>query len=170
MYGSHSVSAPMNGLGGDLVDGSGTINPAALNNANGMSPSFLSTPHSFLLVSIIILSQLSRRSSWRSTVSYFLLSVHRDDLQTDPPLVSVVLPTQSYGAVDPSTIPRGIKRGRTPEQRGPSRDGEHDDGMCVGYSALGTYRAVGVISSRSSHIVTCLPVFDFVARARYVLR
>ncbi|KAL3491206.1 chromatin remodelling complex Rsc7/Swp82 subunit-domain-containing protein [Aspergillus germanicus] len=75
MYGSHSVSAPMNGLGGDLVDGSGTINPAALNNAN----------------------------------------------------VSVVLPTPSYGAVDPSTIPRGIKRGRTPEQRGPSRDGEHDD-------------------------------------------
>ncbi|KAI9367330.1 chromatin remodelling complex Rsc7/Swp82 subunit-domain-containing protein [Aspergillus egyptiacus] len=35
MYGtSHSVSAPMNGIGGDLVDGSGTINPAALNNSN----------------------------------------------------------------------------------------------------------------------------------------
>ncbi|PLB43916.1 nuclear localization protein [Aspergillus steynii IBT 23096] len=35
MYGtSHSsVSAPMNGIGGDLVDGSGTINPAALNNS-----------------------------------------------------------------------------------------------------------------------------------------
>jgi hypothetical protein len=36
MYGSShaSVSAPMNGIGGDLVDGSGTINPAALNNTN----------------------------------------------------------------------------------------------------------------------------------------
>ncbi|KAL4865244.1 chromatin remodelling complex Rsc7/Swp82 subunit-domain-containing protein [Aspergillus spectabilis] len=75
MYGtSHSVSAPMNGIGGDLVDGSGTINPAALNNAN----------------------------------------------------VSVALPTSPYGAADPSAIPRGVKRGRTPE-RGPSRDGEHDD-------------------------------------------
>lgn len=27
-----SHSAPMNGVAGDLVDGSGTINPAALNN------------------------------------------------------------------------------------------------------------------------------------------
>ncbi|KAL2872045.1 putative nuclear localization protein [Aspergillus lucknowensis] len=75
MYGSHSVSAPMNGIGGDLVDGSGTINPAALDNAN----------------------------------------------------VPVVLPTPPYGAADPSTIPRGVKRGRSPEQRGPARDGEHDD-------------------------------------------
>jgi hypothetical protein len=33
---SHSVSAPINGMGGELVDGSGTINPAALNSA-GMS-------------------------------------------------------------------------------------------------------------------------------------
>ncbi|KKK16128.1 hypothetical protein ARAM_007191 [Aspergillus rambellii] len=74
MYGtSHSVSAPMNGIGGDLVDGSGTINPAALNN----------------------------------NVS--------------------VLPTPPYGATDPS-VPRGIKRGRTPDQRGHSRaDGDHDD-------------------------------------------
>ncbi|KAL3480217.1 chromatin remodelling complex Rsc7/Swp82 subunit-domain-containing protein [Aspergillus californicus] len=78
MYGtSHSVSAPMNGIGGDLVDGSGTINPAALNNAN----------------------------------------------------VSVVLPTPPYGAIDPSAVPRGVKRGRTPEQRGPSRDGDHDDAV-----------------------------------------
>lgn len=47
MYGTpHSVSAPMNGIGGDLVDGSGTINPAALNNTNGMSLLFL---FSFLL-------------------------------------------------------------------------------------------------------------------------
>ncbi|KAL4905896.1 hypothetical protein BDW74DRAFT_14152 [Aspergillus multicolor] len=76
MYGtSHSVSAPMNGIGGDLVDGSGTINPAALNNTN----------------------------------------------------VSVVLPTPPYGAADPSTTPRGIKRARTPEQRGISRDGDQDD-------------------------------------------
>ena len=37
---SHSsVSAPMNGLGGDLIDGSGTINPAALNSNTGMSHS-----------------------------------------------------------------------------------------------------------------------------------
>jgi hypothetical protein len=33
MYTSHPVSAPLNGMGGDLVDGSGTINPAALNSA-----------------------------------------------------------------------------------------------------------------------------------------
>ncbi|KAL4941335.1 chromatin remodelling complex Rsc7/Swp82 subunit-domain-containing protein [Aspergillus oleicola] len=66
MYGtSHSVSAPMNGIGGDLVDGSGTINPAALNNSNG--------------------------------------------------------------AADPSSVPRGIKRARTPEQRATSRDGDQDD-------------------------------------------
>ncbi|KAL4796358.1 chromatin remodelling complex Rsc7/Swp82 subunit-domain-containing protein [Aspergillus venezuelensis] len=79
MYGtSHSVSAPMNGIGGDLVDGSGTINPADLNNSN----------------------------------------------------VSVVLPTPPYataGAADPSLVPRGIKRARTPEQRAVSRDGDDDD-------------------------------------------
>lgn len=34
MYGSsHPDSAPMNGIGGDLVDGSGTINPAALDSS-----------------------------------------------------------------------------------------------------------------------------------------
>ncbi|KAB8238879.1 putative nuclear localization protein [Aspergillus alliaceus] len=40
MYGtSHSsVSAPMNGIGGDLVDGSGTINPAALNTNSVILP------------------------------------------------------------------------------------------------------------------------------------
>ncbi|OJJ38918.1 hypothetical protein ASPWEDRAFT_95261, partial [Aspergillus wentii DTO 134E9] len=72
MYGtSHSsVSAPMNGLGGDLVDGSGTINPAALNNV-------------------------------------------------------AVLPAPSFAA--PSTIPRGVKRSRTPDHRGNHADGDHDD-------------------------------------------
>ncbi|KAL4766195.1 putative nuclear localization protein [Aspergillus foveolatus] len=76
MYGtSHSVSAPMNGIGGDLVDGSGTIDPAALNNTN----------------------------------------------------VPVVLPTPPYGAADASTTPRGVKRARTPEQRGAPRDGDQDD-------------------------------------------
>lgn len=44
MYGtSHTVSAPMNGMGGELVDGSGTINPAALNNTAGM-PHFCPLP------------------------------------------------------------------------------------------------------------------------------
>ncbi|PGH14155.1 hypothetical protein AJ80_06022 [Polytolypa hystricis UAMH7299] len=34
MYsGSHALPAPMNGMGNDLIDGSGTINPAALNTA-----------------------------------------------------------------------------------------------------------------------------------------
>ncbi|KAL4916251.1 chromatin remodelling complex Rsc7/Swp82 subunit-domain-containing protein [Aspergillus aurantiobrunneus] len=76
MYGTpHAGSAPMNGIGGDLVDGSGTINPAALNNTN----------------------------------------------------VSVVLPTPTYGTTDSSATPRGVKRGRTPEQRGLSRDGDPDD-------------------------------------------
>ncbi|KAA8652062.1 hypothetical protein EYZ11_009587 [Aspergillus tanneri] len=78
MYGtSHSsVSAPMNGIGGDLVDGSGTINPAALNNT-----------------------------------------------------VAVVLPTPSFGATNLTPAPRGVKRSRTPDQRGITRtDGDHDDG------------------------------------------
>ncbi|KAE8150080.1 chromatin remodelling complex Rsc7/Swp82 subunit-domain-containing protein [Aspergillus avenaceus] len=76
MYGtSHSVSAPMNGIGGDLVDGSGTINPAALNTNN----------------------------------------------------VAIVLPTPSFGT-GTNTAPRGIKRSRTPDQRGSLRaDGDHDD-------------------------------------------
>ncbi|KAE8358619.1 chromatin remodelling complex Rsc7/Swp82 subunit-domain-containing protein [Aspergillus caelatus] len=77
MYGtSHSsVSAPMNGIGGDLVDGSGTINPAALNTNS----------------------------------------------------VAVILPTPSFGT-SANTAPRGIKRSRTPDQRGLSRaDGDHDD-------------------------------------------
>ncbi|KAJ9273164.1 hypothetical protein DTO212C5_749 [Paecilomyces variotii] len=39
MYGtSHTVSASMNGMGGELVDGSGTINPAALNNTAASLP------------------------------------------------------------------------------------------------------------------------------------
>ncbi|PYI12574.1 hypothetical protein BO78DRAFT_301246 [Aspergillus sclerotiicarbonarius CBS 121057] len=73
-----SVPAPMNGIGGELVDGSGTINPAALNN------------------------------------------------------VAVVLPTPPYGGIaTPTSIaPRGVKRSRTPDQRGNARaDGDHDDGM-----------------------------------------
>ncbi|KAI2824226.1 hypothetical protein CBS115989_637 [Aspergillus niger] len=72
-----SVPAPMNGIGGELVDGSGTINPAALNN------------------------------------------------------VAVVLPTPTtYGGIaTPTSIaPRGVKRSRTPDQRGNARaDGDHDD-------------------------------------------
>ncbi|KAL4809599.1 chromatin remodelling complex Rsc7/Swp82 subunit-domain-containing protein [Aspergillus unguis] len=75
MYSSaHSVSASMNGIGGEVVDGSGTINPAALDNAN----------------------------------------------------VPVVLPSPPYGATDSSATPRGIKRGRSPEQQG-LRDGDQDD-------------------------------------------
>ncbi|RAK78221.1 putative nuclear localization protein [Aspergillus fijiensis CBS 313.89] len=74
---SHSsVPAPMNGIGGDLVDGSGTINPAALNN------------------------------------------------------VAVAIPPSSFGPTNPSIAPRGVKRSRTPDQRGNARaDGDHDDGM-----------------------------------------
>lgn len=29
----HQASAPMNGMSGEVIDGSGTINPAALNTA-----------------------------------------------------------------------------------------------------------------------------------------
>ncbi|PWY81968.1 hypothetical protein BO70DRAFT_337151 [Aspergillus heteromorphus CBS 117.55] len=71
-----SVPAPMNGIGGELVDGSGTINPAALNN------------------------------------------------------VAAILPTPPYGGIaTPTSIaPRGVKRSRTPDQRGNVRaDGDHDD-------------------------------------------
>jgi hypothetical protein len=39
---SHPVSTPMNGLGSDLIDGSGTINPAALNTTVALPPSNLS--------------------------------------------------------------------------------------------------------------------------------
>ncbi|PKY07589.1 hypothetical protein P168DRAFT_248737, partial [Aspergillus campestris IBT 28561] len=75
MYGtSHSsVPASMNGIGGELVDGSGTINPAALNNN-----------------------------------------------------VAVVLPAPTYGTPNPSAIPRGVKRSRTPDLR-VRADGDHDD-------------------------------------------
>ncbi|KAJ5091836.1 hypothetical protein NUU61_006706 [Penicillium alfredii] len=71
MYGtSHSLST-MNGMGGDVVDGSGTIDPANLNNS-----------------------------------------------------VSVVQPALSPA----DTIPRGVKRSRTPEHSGNGRpDGDQDD-------------------------------------------
>ncbi|KAL1966493.1 hypothetical protein VTN77DRAFT_4415 [Rasamsonia byssochlamydoides] len=42
---SHSVSAPMNGMGGDLADGSGTINPAALNTTAPLSTPPVSAPN-----------------------------------------------------------------------------------------------------------------------------
>lgn len=37
----HSVSTPMNGMGSDLIDGSGTINPAALNTPGNNLPSLV---------------------------------------------------------------------------------------------------------------------------------
>ncbi|GJP97828.1 HAD hydrolase, IA, variant 3 family protein [Aspergillus niger] len=87
-----SVPAPMNGIGGELVDGSGTINPAALNN------------------------------------------------------VAVVLPTPTtYGGIaTPTSIaPRGVKRSRTPDQRGNARaDGDHDDGMCASESSYDSLRGI----------------------------
>ena len=52
MYGSSTPdSASMNGIGGDLVDGSGTINPAALNSTRMSSLFFLfSFPFSFSVI------------------------------------------------------------------------------------------------------------------------
>jgi hypothetical protein len=34
---SQSVSAPLNGIGAEIIDGSGTINPAALNSTGTFS-------------------------------------------------------------------------------------------------------------------------------------
>ncbi|PGH05229.1 hypothetical protein AJ79_06840 [Helicocarpus griseus UAMH5409] len=42
----HPVSAPMNGMGSDLIDGSGTINPAALNTPVSVPQSSLAAPSS----------------------------------------------------------------------------------------------------------------------------
>lgn len=76
-----------------------------------------------------------------------LLLVHRDSLQTDGLLlVAVVLPTPTtYGGIaTPTSIaPRGVKRSRTPDQRGNARaDGDHDDGMCASESSYDSLRGI----------------------------
>ena len=76
--------------------------------------------------------------------------VHRDNLQTDGLLlVAVILPTPSFGT-SANTAPRGIKRGRTPDQRGLSRaDGDHDDGMCASRGLIRfAYTPCEALSSR----------------------
>ncbi|KAN0067727.1 Chromatin remodelling complex Rsc7/Swp82 subunit domain containing protein [Elaphomyces granulatus] len=92
MYGtsSHSVSTPMNGMGGELVDGSGTINPAALNTAGGkpLSMDFLPVPPS------------------RTHTGY------DPSMLTDVRLLAS-LPPPPVSA--PGAGPRGVKRSRSPD-------------------------------------------------------
>ena len=128
---SHSsVSAPMNGLGGDLIDGSGTINPAALNSNTGMS-------HSLFLVHFLFYPghASSTVANYALIFCYFFYPVA--PLETDNNnynnrwLVAAAFPAPST-AESSNTSPRGVKRSRTPDhlhENAPTDD--IDDGMCA---------------------------------------
>jgi hypothetical protein len=95
-----------------VTDGSGTINPAALNS--GMSQS--QTRIAF--AGTIILLQLLGERSILVILTYQLLP-------------SSVLTWKKVGALTPETSPRGIKRSRSPDTYGDLApgDGLGDDGM-----------------------------------------
>ena len=134
---SHSsVSAPMNGLGGDLIDGSGTINPAALNSSSGMSQKSLFLALSRILHFLFYPEHASSTvANYALIFCYFFYPVA--PLETDNNnynnrwLVAAAFPAPST-AESSNTSPRGVKRSRTPDhlhENAPTDD--IDDGMCA---------------------------------------
>lgn len=123
---SHPVSTSINGMGSDMIDPSGTINPAAL-NTTGITRFLLSPPprtdlRQEFCVASAALPPLRVESSSRAGRS-FCYDVEADDLH-----VASVLPTPSSVPTH-DTSPRGVKRSRSPELYGEiSHGGDGDDG------------------------------------------
>ena len=128
---SQPVSTAANGMGSDIIDGSGTINPAALNTA-GRAPPF---PTSW-----------SGPSAWR--ICFDARSFRGDAKPTDhvatpsrtcwmsladicSVLIAVLPPSATVNVQ--STSPRGTKRSRSPEPYGdlPAGPEADDVGMLI---------------------------------------
>lgn len=127
----------MNGLGGDLIDGSGTINPAALNSSSGMSQKSLFLALSRILHFLFYPGHASSTvANYALIFCYFFYPVA--PLETDNNnnnnnrwLVAAAFPAPST-AESSNTSPRGVKRSRTPDhlhENAPTDD--IDDGMCA---------------------------------------
>ena len=145
---SHPASTSINGMGSDMIDPSGTINPAAL-NTTGISCSFL----------IFYLEQTcARLSASRQHVS--LHGKVESPPQTDRIFchylgadafctVVSVLPTPSSVSAHDSS-PRGIKRSRSPDLYGEiPHGGEGEDGTWTGITQStvfnGSWLAIAVM-------------------------
>lgn len=123
----HPASTSINGMGSDMIDGSGTINPAALNTPGNYSPPSPSLDH---------IGVVNARWGCPGTWSH---STHRHrNVPGDDPaittlwltlvrdrLVSVIPPSSTTAA---KSSPRGLKRSRSPEDSEDSPFGEADDG------------------------------------------
>jgi hypothetical protein len=106
---THQVATPVNGIGG-MNDGSGTINPAALNSSGAFfGPLITLCP--LVSAGLFLLNEFHHRNR---------LSIGA----TDHIHVAVVL---SQAPTAPS--PRGVKRSRSPDQLEESWAGADDDGM-----------------------------------------
>ena len=115
----------LNGIG-DMSDGSGTINPAAL-NASGMLY-FIGFLHPTTCEALRLLC--------RSTSDSLLQRVHHGIAWSTPISMSLSRASadqvyETGGLIQSSTEsgPRGIKRSRSPEQYGEYHQGD-DDGKC----------------------------------------
>lgn len=110
MYGSsNSASATANNdIGDDLIDGLGTINPAALNNDVNHSN------NGMLFASFCFTEFASQLRSNRSKLTSTVVSV---------------LPSPSLTATTNNTNPRGVKRSRSPEHPDDAQTDGHD-GVC----------------------------------------
>ena len=96
------VSRPLNGMGNELIDGSGTINPAALNSPGMTCNPFVPRPHpSYWLKCKVLNHNASQQPCGRCIVAMS---------KVDQLCVTAVLPPSS---IEPS--PRGIKRSHSPD-------------------------------------------------------
>ncbi|KAJ5122648.1 hypothetical protein N7526_009585 [Penicillium atrosanguineum] len=140
MYGTpHSTT--MNGMGGEVIDSFGTIDPANLSNSG--------TYHRAVLASVAFVVSRSAACFYRrdrsiartprdrssatvgclvpSPLAYVLSFFLSPSFKLMPLLVSV-MPAPS--PAEPS--PRGVKRSRTPDHGGNGQtEGDQDDGTCA---------------------------------------
>lgn len=136
---SHPVSTSINGMGGDMIDGSGTINPAALNTPGITIPPPLQ--YSFIQAISLGLSSLLywrcfREANLSNTRDEGYDHVITRNITKDVTnggasnfLGSVLPPSSSTTNIAPKSSPRGIKRSRSPELLGDLAVGGGDDGM-----------------------------------------
>jgi hypothetical protein len=115
---THQVATPLNGIGG-MNDGTGTINPAAL-NSSGVPPSLLSFGLSRdLQLGPLLCLKAPSQNLINATSSSSSMA------EADLFCFIAVLPQAS---TVPS--PRGIKRSRSPDQQDEGWVGADDDGTC----------------------------------------
>lgn len=134
------ASASMNGMGGGLIDGSGTINPAALNSALNTPGKYLSTEWAPLAKCLHWLLATSRETSssmrrvdplivYSQSLTSSQVEANIDAFYIVPHLPTASSINTSSISINANISPRGLKRSRTPENSGDAYGGA-EDGTC----------------------------------------